>query len=87
MTAEDVEKELEQMPPEEYIAFMEEIKEYEKEHGTIEVTEENFGELLLKSAQEALEHVQGKRKLRTTYRESNELQEKRKSRLGRKKRS
>lgn len=30
------------------------------------VTKDNFGELLIKSAEEALEHVQGKRELKTT---------------------
>lgn len=40
MTAEEVEKELEQMPPEEYIAFMEEIAEYEREHGPIDKEDE-----------------------------------------------
>ena len=42
------------------------------------VNEKNFGELLLKSCEEAFEHAQGKRQLKTTYGESkDELQKKR----------
>lgn len=37
-----------------------------KDKEKIEVTEDNFGELLLKSVKEAVEHAQGKRKLKTT---------------------